>query len=427
MANVEYYFEDDAQKAQNEMHCTEIQGKTISVSIDNVARRPSAGGEFSAQAAPFVPGGRPGMSAQAPAFSPPALQSPQQHGLLSPGLGGTGSGGSIYAHTPPPEQLDATKGPIFSVPGTNLQYSSSAATYIDPCNLFCKNLCPSLDSNDLFSLFKPYGRIVSARVMRDEHGKSREFGFVSFTTPEDAAKALHSVNGKQIGTKVIYVRLHEPKKMRQEKLAKRFGSESVNGGSDAASPGTEHDELSPGGSPAPRSVSRDYFKGSPSNAAASPSGTSTPTATVFDEAHLANMTPDVRSEVLNMEFTKRARLHPTLQSNGNGMVKDVVKSLLALNLSDQVKALNDGGEFAARVSAVRAGADAEANVCAHLTNRTASILPPRLLCRSTTFARPCQLRLLARTALQYRPLSRQWMPALSCPRAPLVTRSGRAS
>lgn len=39
-----------------------------------------------------------------------------------------------------------------------------------------------------------------------------------------AAAAMHAMNGAVIGSKAIVVRLHEPKQLRQEKLARQFGS-----------------------------------------------------------------------------------------------------------------------------------------------------------------------------------------------------------
>lgn len=38
-----------------------------------------------------------------------------------------------------------------------------------------------------------------------------------------ASAAMHGMNGQQLGTKQVVVRLHEPKQLRQEKLAQRFG------------------------------------------------------------------------------------------------------------------------------------------------------------------------------------------------------------
>lgn len=342
MAFLEYYFEEDAQSAQNEMHCAEIGGKTISVAVDNVARRPS-GQEFSPSAAPFVPGGSGfgrSMNASAPAFSPPQRQA-------------SGSAASIYA-TPAATHQQA--GPIIPVPGTNLQYSASAATYIDPCNLFCKNLDPNVSSNDLFTAFKPFGRIVSARVMRDQEGYSREFGFVSFTQADDASRALHSMNNAMLGNKQMTVRLHEPKKMRQEKLAAKFGASTPrNGEQGSESPplgdgASSETAGSPSGTPttdaaqkkADRRQSNSYFKAAMANESAS-----------VDIDTFAALSTGVRNEVLAGEFNKRVKDLPTVKS---GQVDGIVGELLKLKLAEAVEALNNPIELIQRVSEAR-------NVC----------------------------------------------------------------
>lgn len=228
MALVTYYHEEDAQRAQSELHCAEVEGKTISVSIDNVTRKPptntlQAPG-FSAAAAPFVPGApttSQTMNATAPVFQPPPHQRASSGNSSSP----------VFSSNNFQNQQNG--GAMMSVAGTNLHYSPSAATYIDPCNLFIKNLDPSIDSNFLFNLFKEFGRIVSARVMRDDRGISREFGFVSYRFPGDAERALRTMNQTTHGSKQMIVRLHEPKIFRQEKLSQNKRTNSYYGPSDS--------------------------------------------------------------------------------------------------------------------------------------------------------------------------------------------------
>ena len=90
--------------------------------------------------------------------------------------------------------------------------------------------------------------------MRDEAGRSRGFGFVSFQTPDQAALALHSMNGVILGSKQIVVRLHEPKQLRQEKLAQRFAGGHNNhprSRSGATSPTASEGGDSHGGWPSP--------------------------------------------------------------------------------------------------------------------------------------------------------------------------------
>ena len=73
-------------------------------------------------------------------------------------------------------------------------------------------------SSDLFKHFREYGRIISARVMRNpETEKSKGFGFVSFGRAEEAQWALREMNNKYILNKPIIVAFHEPKKPRTEK------------------------------------------------------------------------------------------------------------------------------------------------------------------------------------------------------------------
>ncbi|CEH19206.1 related to polyadenylate-binding protein 3 [Ceraceosorus bombacis] len=339
MALVEYFEEEHAQAAQNELHCTDYQGKTISVAIDNVARRPSAANQhaFSPSAAVFVPGGGGSFNASAPAFRPP-------------GHTNNGSGSSIYASQPAPPQLNQQQvGPIIPVPGTNLQYSASAATYIDPCNLFCKNLDPEIDSNDLFNAFKSFGKIVSARVMRDDSGVSREFGFVSYTNADDASRALHAMNNTQMGAKQMSVRLHEPKRMREQKLAAKFGGASADSPPISAGGAASETNGSPSGTPqvehaaavknANKRQSNSYFKAAMENS-----------GTTLDHGELAAMSPAVRNEVVAGEFTRRVKELPTVKPS---QVQDIVLELLKLKLSEQVEALNNPIELIQRVSDAR--------------------------------------------------------------------------
>ncbi|XP_032684594.1 RNA-binding protein 28 isoform X2 [Odontomachus brunneus] len=77
--------------------------------------------------------------------------------------------------------------------------------FVSRVRLVIHNLPPNLDDTKLRQLFKnhsgPKAVIVEARVMRDlknvdatGKGKSKEYGFVAFTTHEDALKALRSIN-----------------------------------------------------------------------------------------------------------------------------------------------------------------------------------------------------------------------------------------
>ncbi|KAK8869837.1 hypothetical protein IAR55_000405 [Kwoniella newhampshirensis] len=99
--------------------------------------------------------------------------------------------------------------------------STSASGLVDYSNVFVKNLDPDITSYYLEEIFGHLGRVISARVMRDEYGRSRGYGFVSFYTPEQAANAIQVMNGTTVGSQQISVTLHEPRKLRPEKIAEK--------------------------------------------------------------------------------------------------------------------------------------------------------------------------------------------------------------
>jgi len=85
-------------------------------------------------------------------------------------------------------------------------------------NLYIKNLEDDIDDEKLRAEFEPYGAITSAKVMRDEKDHSKGFGFVCFSSPEEATKAVAEMNNKMIGTKPLYVSLAQRREVRRQQL-----------------------------------------------------------------------------------------------------------------------------------------------------------------------------------------------------------------
>ncbi|KAI9343176.1 polyadenylate binding protein [Obelidium mucronatum] len=87
-------------------------------------------------------------------------------------------------------------------------------------NLYVKNLDDSIDDELLRTEFAPFGAITSAKVMYDEtKSTSRGFGFVCFSSPDEATKAVTEMNGKLINGKPIYVALAQRKDVRRAQLS----------------------------------------------------------------------------------------------------------------------------------------------------------------------------------------------------------------
>ncbi|XP_051132521.1 polyadenylate-binding protein 2-like [Andrographis paniculata] len=89
-------------------------------------------------------------------------------------------------------------------------------------NVFVKNLSESTTEEDLQSMFGEFGSITSVVVMRNEDGTSKCFGFVNFENPEDAARAVESLNGKKFDNKEWYVGRAQKKSEREMELKNRF-------------------------------------------------------------------------------------------------------------------------------------------------------------------------------------------------------------
>jgi len=122
-------------------------------------------------------------------------------------------------------------------------------------NLYIKNLDDDVDDDKLRQMFAEYGPITSAKVMRDSVaesseddakdkdnvkegekesetegekksekkekkvlGKSKGFGFVCFSNPDDATKAVAEMNQRMINNKPLYVALAQRKDIRKNQL-----------------------------------------------------------------------------------------------------------------------------------------------------------------------------------------------------------------
>merc|ERR1719159_2332465 len=97
-------------------------------------------------------------------------------------------------------------------PGTVLR-KASGKIWRDPTlddwpkedyRLFCGDLGNEVTDDLLANAFRKYSSFQKAKVIRDKRpGKTKGYGFVSFSAPEDMVAALRDVNGRYVGNRPV--------------------------------------------------------------------------------------------------------------------------------------------------------------------------------------------------------------------------------
>lgn len=91
--------------------------------------------------------------------------------------------------------------------------------------LFVGNLSFNTTENDLQDAFAAHGTVVEANLMMDRmSGRSRGFGFITMSTPEEAQKAIEALNGTQIDGRAVTVNIAKPREERPAGGGGRGGS-----------------------------------------------------------------------------------------------------------------------------------------------------------------------------------------------------------
>ena len=73
--------------------------------------------------------------------------------------------------------------------------------------LYVGNLIYNMTDSELKDLFKPYGKVVSARIMTDQYTRgSLNFGYVKMSKSSDGQAAMEMLNGKNINDRFIEVK-----------------------------------------------------------------------------------------------------------------------------------------------------------------------------------------------------------------------------
>ena len=74
--------------------------------------------------------------------------------------------------------------------------------------LFVGGLAWATDDNGLRSAFESFGEVEEAKVIQDrDTGRSRGFGFVTFSSDEAAESAMGEMDGKELDGRTIRVNI----------------------------------------------------------------------------------------------------------------------------------------------------------------------------------------------------------------------------
>lgn len=80
-------------------------------------------------------------------------------------------------------------------------------------NLFVGNLSYSTENSDLERLFGDHGTVTSAAIINDrETGRSRGFGFVEMSTPEEGRAAIEALDGQDFEGRRLTVNEARPRR-----------------------------------------------------------------------------------------------------------------------------------------------------------------------------------------------------------------------
>lgn len=94
-------------------------------------------------------------------------------------------------------------------------------------NLFVGSLAYATDDAGLKAHFEQIGEVESARVITDrESGRSKGFGFVTFSDEANNQKAVDELDGKELDGRTINVSIARPR----EEGGNRGGNDRSGGG-----------------------------------------------------------------------------------------------------------------------------------------------------------------------------------------------------
>uniref|UniRef100_A0A8C2X3A7 RNA binding motif, single stranded interacting protein n=1 Tax=Cyclopterus lumpus TaxID=8103 RepID=A0A8C2X3A7_CYCLU len=89
---------------------------------------------------------------------------------------------------------------VASLKASGVQAQMAKQQEQDPTNLYISNLPLSMDEQELENMLKPFGHVISTRILRDANGLSRGVGFARMESTEKCDVVIQNFNGKFLKT-----------------------------------------------------------------------------------------------------------------------------------------------------------------------------------------------------------------------------------
>jgi polyadenylate-binding protein len=94
-------------------------------------------------------------------------------------------------------------------------------------NLYIKNIDDGVDEEKLRKAFAEFGGITSVKIMTNDKGSSKGFGFVCFSKRDEAQAALTKMNNQMLDNKPLYVALAQRKEQRRAQLEAHYAQRNI--------------------------------------------------------------------------------------------------------------------------------------------------------------------------------------------------------
>lgn len=63
-----------------------------------------------------------------------------------------------------------------------------------PNRVFVGGICPTATENDLINLFAKYGSVKAVKIISDQNGSSKGYGFVTYEKADDVTRLQNDVS-----------------------------------------------------------------------------------------------------------------------------------------------------------------------------------------------------------------------------------------